>query len=143
MSTTTGLYFEDLSVGMSARDERLVDDALIRQFAAVSGDHNPVHLDEDYAKTTRFGGRIAHGMLGGALISAVLGMQLPCPGTVYLSQSLSFRRPVKLGETLVAEAIVTALDAEKGRATLKTLCRVGDKTVIEGEAVVMVPKRNG
>ena len=143
MSDNVGLFFEDLSVGMSAKSERLVDDALIRQFAAVSGDHNPVHLDEAYAKTTRFGGRIAHGMLGAALISAILGMQLPGPGTVYLSQNLSFRRPVKLGDLVVSEATVTALDAEKSRATLKTICSVGGKPVIEGEAVVMVPKRAG
>ena len=143
MSDPKGLFFEDLSVGMSAASERLVDDALIRQFAAVSGDHNPVHLDDAYAATTRFGGRIAHGMLGAALISSVLGMQLPGPGTVYLSQTLSFRRPVKLGDRVVSEATVIALDAEKSRATLKTVCRVGDKPVIEGEAVVMVPKRAG
>jgi 3-hydroxybutyryl-CoA dehydratase len=141
MSTSTGLFFEDLTIGMSARDERLVDDAAIREFANVSGDHNPVHLDEDYAKTTRFGGRIAHGMLGAAFISAVLGMKLPGPGTVYLQQSLTFRRPVKLGERVVTEATVTGLQPEKSRAVLKTVCRVGDQTVIEGEALVMVPKR--
>jgi 3-hydroxybutyryl-CoA dehydratase len=141
MSDKAGLFFEDLSVGMSATLTRLVDDALIRRFAEVSGDHNPVHLDETYAKTTRFGTRIAHGMLGAALISAVLGMDLPGPGTVYLSQTLNFRRPVKLGDTVVTEAVVTALQPEKGRAVLKTSCRVGDNVVIEGEATVMVPKR--
>ena len=138
----TGLFFEDLKIGMSARLERLVDDTVIRQFAEVSGDHNPVHLDEAFAKGTRFGARIAHGMLGGAFISAVLGMQLPGPGTVYLSQTLTFRRPVKMGETVIAEATVTALQPEKARAVLKTVARVGDTVVIEGEALVMVPKRS-
>jgi 3-hydroxybutyryl-CoA dehydratase len=141
MSAKIGHAFEDLSVGMSAKLERTVTDADIRRFAEVSGDDNPVHLDEDYARTTRFGGRIAHGMLGAGFISAVLGTQLPGYGTVYLSQSLSFRRPVKIGETIVTEATVTDLQPEKSRVVLKTVCRVGDATVIEGEAVVMVPKR--
>ena len=137
----TGLCYEDLSIGQSARMERLVDDTLIRQFTALSGDDNPVHLDEDYARTTRFGGRIAQGMLGATFISAVIGSRLPGHGTIYLSQSLNFRAPVRIGDLVVTEATITELRPEKSRAVLKTVCRVGDKVVIEGEALVMVPKR--
>ncbi|MGH6982229.1 MAG: MaoC family dehydratase [Stellaceae bacterium] len=136
-----GYFYEDLSIGQSARVERVVDDALIRQFTALSGDDNPVHLDEDYARTTRFGGRIAQGMLGATFISAVIGSRLPGHGTIYLSQSLKFLSPVKIDDTVVTEATVTELRPERSRAVLKTICRVGDRVTIEGEALVMVPKR--
>jgi 3-hydroxybutyryl-CoA dehydratase len=114
----------------------------ITAFAEVSGDNNPVHLDAAYAATTRFGERIAHGMLSAAYISAVLGTKLPGPGVVYMSQTLTFRRPVKIGDTVTARATVTALDEAKGRATLATVCEVGGKSVVEGEALVMVPRRS-
>jgi 3-hydroxybutyryl-CoA dehydratase len=136
-----GLFYEDLKLGLSARQERLVDDALVRQFSALSGDNNPVHLDEDYARRTRFGGRIAQGMLGATFISAVIGSRLPGHGTIYLSQSLKFLAPVRIGDLVVTEATVTELRPEKSRAVLSTVCRVGDKRVIEGEALVMVPRR--
>lgn len=138
-----GMAYEDLSLGLSARLERVVDDTLVRQFSALSGDDNPVHLDEDYARRTRFGGRIAQGMLGATFISAVIGSRLPGHGTIYLSQSLKFLAPVRIGDRVVAEATVTELRPEKSRAVLKTVCRVGDKVVIEGEALVMVPRRGG
>ena len=133
--------FEDLRLGDTARIERLVDDALIRQFTALSGDDNPVHLDEEYARKTRFGGRIAQGMLGATFISAVIGSHLPGHGTIYLSQTLKFLSPVKIGDRVTTEATVTELRPEKSRAVLKTVCRVGDRVTIEGEALVMVPKR--
>lgn len=136
-----GLFFEDLSIGQAARMERVVDDALVRQFSALSGDDNPVHLDEDFARTTRFAGRIAQGMLGATFISAVIGSRLPGHGTIYLSQSLKFMAPVRIGDRVVTEATVAELRPEKSRAVLKTICRVGDTVVIEGEALVMVPKR--
>jgi 3-hydroxybutyryl-CoA dehydratase len=136
-----GLCYEDLSLGQTARMDRLVDDALVRQFSAMSGDDNPVHLDEAYARTTRFAGRIAQGMLGATFISAVIGSRLPGHGTIYLSQSLKFLAPVRIGDRVVTEATITELRPEKSRAVLKTVCRVGDKAVIEGEALVMVPKR--
>lgn len=134
-------YFEDLRLGQAASMERLVDDALIRQFTALSGDDNPVHLDEEYARKTRFGGRIAQGMLGATFISAVIGSRLPGHGTIYLSQSLKFLAPVRIGDRVVTEATVTELRPEKSRAVLKTVCRVGDRVTIEGEALVMVPRR--
>jgi 3-hydroxybutyryl-CoA dehydratase len=137
----SGLFFEDLAIGQTASFAKTVTEADILMFAAVSGDTNPVHIDAEYAATTPFRQRIAHGMLSAGLISAVLGTKLPGPGTVYLGQSLKFRAPVKLGDTVTATAEVIALDAEKKRATLKTLCLVAGKPVIEGEALVMVPSR--
>ena len=136
-----GLYFDELSVGQSAETSHVVGAADIEAFAAVSGDHNPVHMDEAFAKGTPFGGRIAHGMLGAAYISAVLGNQLPGPGAIYLSQSLRFRRPVKIGDEVTAKVTVKALDEKRGHVTLETVCLVAGKTVLDGEAVVMAPKR--
>src|SRR5690348_2793397 len=98
-------------------------------------------MDEAFAKGTPFGGRIAHGMLVAAYISAVLGNQLPGPGAIYLSQSLRFRRPVRIGDPIVAKVTLRALDAAKGHATFETLCLVNGKTAIDGEALIMVPKR--
>jgi 3-hydroxybutyryl-CoA dehydratase len=138
-----GLYFDELSVGQSAETSHVVGAADIEAFAVVSGDVNPVHMDEAYAKGTPFGGRIAHGILGAAYISAVLGNRLPGPGAIYLSQSLRFRRPVRIGDPVVAKVTVKALDAAKGHATFETVCLVNGKTVIDGEALIMVPKRGG
>ena len=138
----SGKFFEDLSVGDSAEMVSVVTDETIRKFAEVSGDDNPIHLDEAYAKTTQFGERIAHGMLSAAYISAVLGNRLPGPGAIYLSQSLRFRRPVKIGDSVTARVTVKTLDAAKGHATLETVCLVGGKTVVDGEALIMVPKRS-
>ena len=107
----------------------------------MSGDNNPVHLDEDYAAKSQFGGRIAHGMLSGAYISAVIGTKLPGPGAIYISQALRFRRPVKIGDKVTATVTVTEIDETRGRATLNTICTVDGKSVVEGEAVVMVPRR--
>jgi 3-hydroxybutyryl-CoA dehydratase len=100
-----------------------------------------VHLDEAYAQTTSFGGRIAHGMLAGAYISAVIGTKLPGPGAVYLSQSLKFRRPVRIGDEVTARVTVKELDGRRGHATLATVCLVGGKTVADGEAWIMLPRR--
>jgi 3-hydroxybutyryl-CoA dehydratase len=136
-----GLFFEDLSVGQSAETTKVVTATDVEAFAAVSGDTNPVHLDEAYARTTTFQTRIAHGMLSGAYISAVIGTKLPGPGAIYLSQSMRFRRPVKLGDPVVTRVTVQALDAQRGHATLATVCQVDGKTVVDGEAVIMVPRK--
>ena len=136
-----GLFLEDLSVGQSAQLVRAVTEADIVAFAAVTGDTNPVHLDADYAATTAFGERIAHGMLSAGHISAVLGTVLPGPGAVYLSQSLAFKRPVKIGVEVTAKVTVTVIDEAKGRVTLATVCQVNGKTVVDGEAVVLVPRK--
>ena len=136
-----GAYLEDLEVGQTAELRRTVAASDLDAFAAVTGDTNPVHLDEAYAAATPFKGRIAHGMLSAGYISAVLGTRLPGPGAIYVSQSLSFRRPVRIGDEVTAEVKVTAIDAARGRVTFATNCVVAGKTVVEGEAVVVVPRR--
>ncbi len=136
-----GLFLEDLSVGQSAELTRTVDERGIEMFAEVTGDNNPVHLDEAYARTTTFQGRIAHGMLSAAYISAVIGTRMPGPGAIYLSQSLRFRRPVKVGDPVTTRVTVEALDERRGHATLATVCQVDGKTVVDGEAVIMVPRK--
>jgi 3-hydroxybutyryl-CoA dehydratase len=136
-----GACLEDLEIGQSAELKRVVRASDLDAFAEVTGDTNPVHLDEAYAAGTAFKGRIAHGMLSAAYISAVLGTRLPGPGAIYVSQTLSFRRPVRIGDEVTAEAKVTAIDAARARVTLATQCVVAGKTVVEGEAVVVVPRR--
>ena len=138
----SGLFLEDLTVGQSAELSREVRESDLVDFAAVSGDHNPVHLDEAYAATTPFGGRIAHGMLSASYISALIAGKLPGPGTIYLSQSLKFRRPVRIGDVVTVRAEITAVDEAKARVTLATTCLVGGKAVIEGEAVILAPRRS-
>ena len=137
-----GTAFEDLSIGDSAEMSFAVTESVIEKFAEVSGDDNPVHLDEAYAQTTPFGTRIAHGMLSAGYISATIGTKLPGYGSIYLSQTMRFRRPVKIGDEVVVRAVITALDAERGRATIETTALVGGKPVVEGEAVVMPPRRS-
>ncbi|NFV82002.1 MaoC family dehydratase [Magnetospirillum aberrantis] len=136
-----GFYFEELFVGQTAVFGKTVTEADIAAFAGVSGDTNPVHLNEEYAKGTMFKGRIAHGMLSASFISTVFGTKLPGPGCIYVSQSLKFKAPVKIGDTVMARVEVTALAPEKKFATFKTQCLVGDKVVLDGEATLMVPAK--
>jgi len=136
-----GYCLEDMTVGQSAERAHVVTEADIAAFAEVSGDFNPVHMDAAFAAATRFQGRIAHGMLSATYISAVLGETLPGHGAIYVSQALSFRRPVRIGDEVTARVTVTALDADKSRVSLATICLVGGKAVIEGQAVLMVPRR--
>jgi 3-hydroxybutyryl-CoA dehydratase len=136
-----GMFFEDLSVGLTASFGKTITEADVVLFAAVTGDTNPMHLNAEYAKGTVFGERIAHGMLAAGLITKVLGTQLPGPGTIYMSQTLKFRAPVRIGQTVTATVEVIALHPEKKRATLRTLCTVGGEPVLEGEAFVAVPSR--
>lgn len=138
---TQGLFFEDLAVGQAAEITRVVTAVDIDAFAAVTGDTNPVHIDEDFARTTAFGGRVAHGMLSAGFISAVLGIKLPGPGAIYLSQNLRFRRPVKIGDAVTARATVVELNERRGHATFSTVCLIDGKTALDGEAVLMVPRR--
>jgi 3-hydroxybutyryl-CoA dehydratase len=133
------ICIEDIEIGMTRSLQKTITDRDIALFAEVSTDHNPVHLDEAYARETRFEGRIAHGMLTAALISAVIGEQLPGHGTVYLGQSLRFLAPVRPGDTVHAEVRVTAIDQAKRRVTLETHCAVGDTVVLKGEALVLAP----
>ncbi len=130
-----------LSVGDAAEMSKTVTDEDVRAFAEVTGDRNPVHLDDGYAAGTRFGRRIAHGMLGASLISAVLANELPGRGTVYLSQTLRFTAPVFLGDTVTARVVVKNVREDKPVVTLETVCtnQRGER-VVEGEAVVLVPR---
>ena len=129
----------DLKPGMSHTMGKTVTDADIVMFAGVSTDTNAVHLDEEFAKTLPFGGRIAHGMLSASFISAVLGAHLPGPGTIYLGQTLKFKAPVRIGDTVKTTVTVKEIALEKKRVILETICRVGETVVIEGEATVMKP----
>ena len=130
-----------LKVGDSAEVSKTIADEDVRAFAELTGDHNPVHLDEEYAASTRFGRRIAHGMLGASLISAVLANELPGRGTVYLSQTLRFTAPVFLGDTVTARVVVKNVREDKPVVTLETVCtnQRGER-VVEGEAVVLAPR---
>ncbi len=143
MSGQNGMFIEDLEEGQSASFSKTITDADIVLFAAVSGDTNPVHLDAEFAAGTMFKERIAHGMLSASLISTVLGTKLPGPGAIYMSQTLKFKAPVKIGDTVTATGTVSAVNREKRRATIACVCTVGGKAVIEGEAMVMVPSREG
>ncbi len=134
-------YFEDLAVGQSATLGKTITDADILMFAGVSGDTNPAHMDEEYAAGTLFKGRIAHGMLSGAVISAVFGTRFPGPGCIYVSQTLRFKAPVRIGDTLRARVEVKELIPEKKMAVFFTTATVGAKTVVDGEATLMVPGR--
>lgn len=129
----------DLKIGDSFSTSREVTDELIRKFAEVSGDYNPIHLDEEFAKTTRFGRRIAHGMLSGAFISAVLGYEFKERKIVYLSQTMKFTAPAFLGDTITATATVTNIREGKGIVTLETNCtNQNGELTLKGEAVVMI-----
>jgi 3-hydroxybutyryl-CoA dehydratase len=136
-----GLYLEDLKVGMSAMFGKTVTEADIMAFAGVSGDTNPVHLHDGFAQSTKFEQRVAHGMLSASFISAVIGTKLPGPGSIYVSQTLSFAAPVAIGDTVTAVVTVTDINDERRRVTLKTQCLKGDEVVVDGEAMVSVPRR--
>jgi 3-hydroxybutyryl-CoA dehydratase len=144
MTTTRsgfGHYFEDLYLGMSETLMRTVMADDVVGFAQLSGDHNPVHLSDHFAAKTPFRERIAHGLYTASLISAVLGTRLPGPGAIYLSQSLNFRAPVRIGDVVTARAEVIDLNAEKYRVRLACECMVDARTVLDGEAIVIVPSR--
>jgi 3-hydroxybutyryl-CoA dehydratase len=141
MNPQNGYDIEDISVGMSAETAKTISEADILLFTAVSTDTNAVHLDEEYGKTTMFGGRIAHGMLSASLLSAVLGTRLPGPGVIYLAQSLRFKAPVRIGDTVHAKVTVKEVVVGKARVVLDTVCTVGGKVVIDGEATVMATSR--
>ncbi|MGA6925642.1 MAG: MaoC family dehydratase [Desulfosarcina sp.] len=137
----TGQTFDQLSVGDSDRFTKTVTDADVYLFAGVTGDLNPAHIDETYAQGTFFKTRIAHGMLSAGFISAVIGMRLPGPGTVYMRQELNFLAPVRIGDTVTATVEVIEKLGEKKRVRLKTTCVNQDgTTVLEGEALVSPPR---
>src|SRR5258708_25733520 len=138
---SVGHSIEDLSVGMSAVYARTVTETDIVLFAGISGDNNPVHMNEVYAKTTVFKGRIVHGLLSASFISTVIASRLPGPGSIYLSQNLKFKAPVRAGDTVEARVTVTEVIPEKKRVALKTVCTVCDTVARDGDALVIVPAR--
>ena len=133
---------DELKPGMSASYIKTVSEADVTAFGEISGDMNPVHFDEAYAKTTIFRGRIAHGVLSLGYISTVLGMKMPGPGTIFLSQTTRFKAPVRIGDTVTAICTVRELLPEKRRVIFDCVCKVGDTVVMEGEALVMAPARS-
>lgn len=136
------LCFEDLELGMTEILNKTIASSDVVGFAEVTGDRNPIHLSEHFAARTPFGTRIAHGLYTASLISAVLGTRLPGPGAVYISQTLNFRAPVKIGDTVTVKVEVAELIPERRRARLSCTCSVGDELVLDGEAWVKVPPRS-
>jgi 3-hydroxybutyryl-CoA dehydratase len=140
-------YLEDLSVGMKDTSEMVITAEKIDGFAEITGDYNPIHMDEAYAMTTPFGGRIAHGALSASLISAVLGNDLPGPGAVFIELNLRFRKPAMIGDHIIATAEVAEINERTGRVKMKCRCEVPDpdggksKLLCRGDAAVMVAKR--
>lgn len=141
LAVTQSLYFEDLSVGMREDYSKHVRASDVVGFAELSGDRNPIHLSEHFAAKTPFGGRIAHGLYTASLISAVIGTRMPGPGAIYISQTLRFLAPVKIGDTVIASVEIVELVEKGRRAKLRCECRVGDTLVLEGEAEVKIPAR--
>ena len=141
MNALNGHDVEDLSVGMTATFAKTITEADIVLFAGVSGDNNAVHINEEFAATTPFKGRIAHGMLSASVISAAIANKLPGPGTIYMQQSLVFKAPVKAGDTVHAKVSVRKMIPEKRLVFLETVCTVRGVVVITGEALVKVGSR--
>lgn len=140
MDNTRGKTIDELTIGQSACFTKTVSEADVYNYIGVSGDFNPAHINEEYSKKTKFKTRIAHGMIPAGFISAVLGTQLPGPGTIYLSQDIHFVHPVHFGDTITAICTVEELYPEKNRVILDTICvNQHDEKVIEGKAVVLAP----
>ena len=135
------ICIEDIEMGMTRYIRKIITDRDIEQFAEISTDHNPVHLDDEYARDTIFEGRIAHGMLTAGLVSAVIGEQLPGHGTIYMSQNLKFLAPVRPGDLVHAEVKVVDMVIDKRRVKLDCRCEVNGKNVLVGEAMVLAPSR--
>lgn len=143
MNELNGYDIEDLKPGMTASFAKTITEADIVLFAGVSGDNNAMHINEEFASATQFQGRIAHGMLTASVISAAIANKLPGPGTIYLGQNLRFMAPVRPGDTVHATVTVKEITPEKHRVTLATVCMVGNKVVIDGDALVMTTSRDG
>lgn len=142
MTGVHGYYLEDLKVGMRESFEKTFTEKDVEQFAELSGDVNPVHLNDDFAATTMFKKRIVHGALTGSLISTVLGTKLPGPGAIFISQTMKFLAPVYMNDTVCAEVEILEINEEKRRVVFKVQCLVGEKAVLKGEAVIMVDRRD-
>jgi len=130
---------EDISIGMEVSYSQTITDSDVKAFAGLSGDNNPVHMNDEYAAQSRFKKRIAHGLMSASYFSALFGTKIPGPGCVYVSQFLKFKKPVYLNDTVTATVIVKHIDIEKRRVFFKTICKVKKKVVIDGEAELYVP----
>lgn len=139
MDIKTSFTITEITIGMTASYTQTISNADVKAFAGISGDHNPVHLSEDYAKNSRFKNRIAHGLLTASFFSAIFGMKLPGEGCVYASQNLQFKKPVYLGDTVVAKVTVIAIDVLKKRVTFETVCTVKNRVVTTGTAEIFIP----
>ena len=134
------MKFKDIKIGMSESYSQTITDADIKSFAGISGDRNPVHMSEEHAEQSRYKKRIAHGMISSSFFSALFGTKLSGPGCVYVNQSLNFKRPVYLNDTVNATITVTEIDAQKRRVFFDTVCKVKNKAVIDGVAELYVPE---
>jgi 3-hydroxybutyryl-CoA dehydratase len=141
MQELHGYYLEDLEVGMSDFYAKTISESDVYMFAGISGDNNPIHINDEYAKTTPFGKRIVHGMFSAALISTVAGTRLPGPGAIYIDQQIKFRAPVFIGDTAKATLTITEIDEKRRRVTAQTDVHVGEKLVATGTAIFMVDRR--
>ncbi|WP_370278205.1 MaoC family dehydratase [Pontibacterium sp.] len=142
MQELHGYYLEDLEVGMSASYAKTISESDVYTFAGVSGDNNPIHINEEYAQTTPFKKRIVHGMFSAALISTVAGTRLPGPGAIYVDQQIKFRRPIYIGDTATATLTISEIDQRRGRVKATTDVHVGETLVASGSATFMVDKRD-
>lgn len=139
MHIKTSFTIKEITIGMTASYSQTISDADVKAFAGISGDHNPVHLSEEYAKNSRFKNRIAHGLLTASFFSAIFGTKLPGEGCVYAGQNLQFKKPVYLGDTVVAKVTVIAIDVLKKRVTFETVCTVKNRVVTTGTAEIFIP----
>jgi 3-hydroxybutyryl-CoA dehydratase len=131
---------EEIIVGMEISYSQTITDADVKSFAGISGDRNPIHMSDEYANESRFKKRMAHGLMSASFFSALFGTKIPGPGCVYVSQSLQFKRPVYLGDTVTATVTVKAVDIPKRRVLFKTVCTVKKRVVIDGEAELYIPQ---
>lgn len=132
---------EEIKIGMSASYSQTITDADIKAFAGISGDRNPIHLDEHYAENSRYKRRIAHGLMTASYFSALFGTKIPGEGCVYVSQTLNFKRPVYIGDTVIATVEVININLDRRRVFFKTTCKVKNKIVTDGEAEIYIPER--
>ncbi len=136
-----GFYLEEIEIGMSAGVDKVIGKDDVKAFVGISGDTNPLHLDDEFASKTRVGERVVHGMVSASLISTLVGCKLPGPGCLWMGQTLRFLKPVRVGDRVEARAEVVEVLKERQRVRMQTTCRVGELTVIDGEALVWVPSR--
>lgn len=135
------LFLEDFELGYTVENRHVITDDIVHSFCALTGDYSPLHVDDEFAKASRFGRRLVHGMLTSAYITEIIGMKLPGRNGIYMNQSLAFRKPVYIGDEVTIRAEIMGIDQEKSRIRLATTCLARNETVVDGEALIFVPKR--